>query len=208
MTRPVDRQSGGTQTVIRTPAMFSRRGIVRGVLTMALVFVGYLAVLTLLDLPFTPWARSFGMWPTLTGDWSGELRTEGGRPHPVFFAVRGGWRRRSVYINGRGRLCERDGAIRDFEISGRPDNWSGSRFHLSTRGVVEHGAGTQLGELEAEWQGDAIRATGALVSAGPVATASVSRDSRPAAPPKVHYSLRRGSEKDFLTACKTETGRD
>ena len=207
MTRPADRRSGGTSTV-DVSAMFSKRAIVRGVLTLALVFAGYLAVMTLLDLPFTPWARSLGMWPTLTGDWSGELRTEDGRTQALFLAVRGGWYRRSVYINGRGRLCDRPGAIRDFEISGAPDNWRGTRFHFSTRDVVDYGPGTQLGEVRGEWEGDAIRATGALVSAGPVATASATRESGPAAPPQVLYSFRRGSEKDFLTACNAQKVRD
>jgi hypothetical protein len=168
---------------------------------LALITIGGLAILIFLELPFTPWARSFGMWPTLTGRWIGELRTEDGRSQPVFFELSGGFRGRSTYINGRARVCDRRDAIRDFEVSGRPDNWRGTRFHFSPNGTVEIRPGLAAGRLEAEWSGDEIRGSGPLFQPGGVASASVSRDSPSPQTQRAQLMLRRGSERDFLAAC-------
>jgi hypothetical protein len=185
-----------------------RRAIVRAGLTLVVLAVAALAIVTAFDVARAPWSRSFGLWPTLAGDWTGELVTADGRAQPVFFAIRG-WvpRRGRPFIEGRARLCDDNGSVRDLQISGRPDDWRGTRFQVSIAGTNGHDSRLVPGDLHGEWQGDAIRAAGVLVSGGPVATADVSRQARPAEPPRVHYALRRGSEREFLAACQKVAGR-
>jgi hypothetical protein len=183
-----------------------RRAVLRFVVTLVLAGLVVVSFAFLLEVPFAPWARSLGMWPTLTGEWTGELETAEGATQPVYLEIRGGVPRRGrPYIDGRARLCDGSGAIRDFEIFGSPDNWRGTRFHLSARSLVEDDSGFGPGDLQAEWLGDEIRATGVLISRSPVATASASRSSRVEAPPTVRYALRRGNEADFLSACQRLT---
>jgi hypothetical protein len=122
----------------------------------------------------------------------------------VFFEIRGVRLNRGSHLYGSAKWCDRRGRIRNYELSGRPDNWRGTRFSLSTRGVGEQESGVSPGELQGEWHGDEIRATGALVSQGRTATAYASETSRPASAPPVRYTLRRGSETAFLTACGTK----
>lgn len=176
---------------------------------MVIVGVAVLSVSILLEVPRAPWARSLGLWPTLAGDWVGDLTIENGGAQPVFLAIRGFVPRRGrPSINGRARLCDQGGAIRDFQISGEPDNWRGTRFHFAMTATAERDWPLAPGELGGEWDGDAIRATGALVSRGPVATAEISRSSGPASPPPVYVALRRGNEEDFLTVCHNVSPRD
>ncbi len=183
------------------------RTILRGLVMLALLTVGGVAILMLLEVPFTPWARSFGMWPTLTGEWIGELETAEGRSLPVFLEMGGGFRGRSTYIDGRARLCYRRDAIREFKVAGRPDNYRGTKFHLSLRQNVEGDSGLVPGNLQGEWQGDEIRATSTLISLSPVGTASATAGSRAAEPPRARYALRRGSEQQFLAACAGKDSR-
>jgi hypothetical protein len=186
-----------------------RRAVLGCILKLVLAAVAVVSFSFLLEIPFAPWARSLGMWPTLTGEWTGELETEDGQAQPMFLEIRGGVPRRGrPYIDGRARLCHGSGWIRDFGISGAPDNWRGTRFHLSARSLDENVSGLGPGEMQAEWLGDEIRATGVLVSLGPVATASASRSSRGEGPPPVRYALRRGNETDFLAACQPLTRPD
>lgn len=181
------------------------RAILRIALTMALVGLGLFAAYTVLDVAFAPWMRSFGFWPTLTGNWHGELQTADGGASFVYFEIRGVALRRGSHIYGSAKWCDGSGRIWEYEISGRPNNWRGTRFYLSTRSVVERESGVSPGELQGEWRGDEIHATGTLVSHSRTATAYASEASRsPAGPPSVRYTLRRGSEKDFQTACGTK----
>ena len=186
-----------------------RRTILRGVLTMVIAGVAVVSILMLLEVPArrgrARWAcgrRSQAIGPARS-----RRRPDDGSQ--LFLSIRG-WvpRRGRPYIEGRARLCDRSNEIRDFTISGRPDNWRGTRFHVSMSSAVEQDSRLGPGELQGEWKGDAIRATGVLVSHGPVATAEVSRSSGPEVPPQVHYALRRGSEGDFLAACQRLTRRD
>lgn len=184
----------------------SRRAVLR--IGALLVFAGLvtLGIALLLEGPFAPWARSFGLWPTLTGDWTGTFESAGGETRPVFLAIRGGVPRRGrAYIDGRARLCEGSTPIRDFEITGAPDNWRGTKFHLSMRSVVEHDSRPAPGDLQGEWDGDEVRATGVLVSRSSVATAETSESSPAAAPPQARLVLRRGSEADFQASCRALT---
>jgi hypothetical protein len=105
-------------------------------------------------------------------------------------------------IHGRAKLCEADGTVQDFDITGDPDNWRGTRFHLSPRSITERNSGSGPGELQGEWAGDEMHATGVWNSYARVATASASRSSQPTSPPQIQYTLRRGAETDFLAACR------
>jgi hypothetical protein len=189
---------------MQTPDTFSLlspwRAIRRALLTVVLAGVGVFAAYLLLDAAFAPWMRSFGLWPTLTGNWHGELETADGVSF-VYFEIRGVRRQRGSDIHGHAKWCDGSGRIWDYEISGRPNNWRGTRFSLSTRSVVERESGVSPAELQGEWRGDEIHATGALVSHTRTATASASETARPASAPPVRYTLRRGSETAFLTAC-------
>jgi len=200
-------QPAGGWSLLWSFVLAKRRTIGRVVLTLAVVGAAGISILILLEMASAPWARSLGLWPTLTGDWTGQIETADGRSRPVFFAIRG-WvpRRGRASIEGRARLCERGGSIRDFEISGRPDNWRGTRFHISMSS--EHDSGLVPGELQGEWVGGEVRAAGPLVSRGAVATATAEESRAPEARPQVHYTLRRGSEADFLAACQQLTRRD
>jgi hypothetical protein len=182
---------------------FWRRAMLRVALTMALVGLAFFAAYTMLDAAFTPWMRSFGLWPTLTGNWHGELQTADGGISFVYFEIHGVRLRRGSHIYGSAKWCDGGGRIWDYELSGRPDNWRGTHFSLSTRSVVERESGVSPGELQGEWSGDEIRATGVMVSNARTATAHASRTERsPSWPPPVRYALRRGSEKSFLAACR------
>ena len=194
---------------MRPPGMLTllwlwRGAVVRVAVTMALVGSGMFAASIALEVPIAPWMRSFGWWPTLTGTWHGTLETADGRESPVYFDIQGevlGGTRHVGNIRGSARWCDRSGSIRDYEISGDPDNWRGTRFRLSTTSVIEREDGRSPAALRGEWSGDEIRATGVLVSHGRTAVASATRSSRTPEPPAIRITLRRGSEADFLAAC-------
>jgi len=81
------------------------------------------------------------------------------------------------------------------------------RFHLSIRSVVERTSGVSPSGLQGEWSGDGIRGTSELFSHARTASASTSRAvdaSRPSgtAATAVQYLLRRGAEREFLSACR------
>jgi hypothetical protein len=190
---------------------FWRGAVLRVVGTMVLTGLAFYVTLVLIEIPVAPWIRSFGLWPTLTGGWHGVVQTADGRTSYVYLEIRGevfspGSRRaRDSYIQGFARWCDDTGRIRNHDIWGNPDNWRGTKFHLSTRSEVDREAGVSLGDLQGEWNGDEIRATGVLVSHARTATAYATRTSRsPSAPPLVRYTLRRGSENEFLAACGTK----
>lgn len=187
---------------------FFRRGIARLVLTMALIGAGAWAVSMVVEVPLAPWLRSFGLWPTLTGDWHGEVTAPDGRVSFVYVEIRGnvlnsrGSAPGRSSIHGSLRWCDETRHVHDYEMWGRPENWRGTTFHLSLRDVVERDSGAGLGEIRGNWEGDRILATGALVRHERTVTVSEAREaSAVPAVPVVQYALRRGSERDFLTAC-------
>jgi hypothetical protein len=182
-----------------------RRAILRVIATMATIVVAGVVILTLLEVPIAPWARSFGLWPTLTGEWHGEMRTPDGRVQPVHLRIGGGMRlggRGRPYIDGLARVCAGAGVVREYVLWGRPANWRGTRFSLSMSRDAEEDSAYGPGDLQGEWQGDEIRATGTWIVRGPTATASVTRSEGVASPPpEVRYQLRRGGQEAFLAAC-------
>jgi hypothetical protein len=181
----------------------------RIVLTLTLAALGMFAALSLLEIPFAPWIRSFGLWPTLTGDWHGTLETPDGRTSFIHLELSGevfsfsgtrGPRRAS--ISGTARWCDEGGRIREFRISGAPDNWRGTQFHLSMLEEVERDSGVTLGDLRGEWSGDEIRASGPLVSLARTATAEATRSApRAGPPPAARYALRRADGQDLRATC-------
>lgn len=197
----------GIHTTERVRLPGWRRAIRKGVLLLLVLWVGGVAALMFLEVPFVPWARSFGLWPTLTGTWHGELRADG-RVAAVYFELRGGMPSRQCVscprIRGRAKVCAAGAAIREYDISGDVDSWRGTQFHVALSRVSADETGTGPGSLRGEWTRDEIRATGDLVSHGPVASATATRDTpRSLEPePSVEYRLRRGSEDAFVAACR------
>ena len=94
-----------------------RRRIRRVVATVVAILAVALGLTLALEAVLTPWARSFGVWPTLTGHWVGELTMLDGGASPVYFELGGGMRSggsgRRPYIDGRARWCDGSGEIRD-----------------------------------------------------------------------------------------------
>jgi hypothetical protein len=179
----------------------SPRALLRGGLKLAVLLVAAVGLLILLETAFAPWVRSFGLWRTLTGEWFGTLRAPTGKISFVYFEIRGAVQQHSPDIYGRAKWCDETGRIHTYDIYGEPDNWRGSSFHLTTRSSTPRESGVSLGELHGVWTGDAIRATGELVTHGRSATVSATRTSRSPSAPRVAYLLHRGSEARFMTAC-------
>lgn len=173
--------------------------MVIGVIVLGLATLGILMVL---EIPFAPWIRSFGLWPTLTGEWLGTLERPDGRLSFVYFDIRGSLNRYNPDIYGKAKWCDDNGRIWSYEIWGDTDNWRGTRFHLSTRNAIARESGESPAELRGVWNDDVIRATGVLVTHSRTATAEATRTSRSPGPPQVSYTLRRGNEKRFLAACR------
>lgn len=170
---------------------------------MIVIGVAAVATLMVLEIPFAPWIRSFGLWPTLPGQWVGTLERPDGRLSFVYLDISGAMRRHGPAIWGNARWCDESGRVWNYQISGRTDNWRGTRFHLSTRSNVERPSGESPAELRAAWTGDAIRATGTMVTHGGTATATATRTSPPAPTSEVRFVLRRGSEERFTAACRS-----
>lgn len=131
--------------------------------------VGYVVVVTVLEIPFAPWARSFGLWRTLTGDWYGEVTMPDGRATPIYLEIRhqlpiGRCRDCASQFEGRARTCG-SRESRDVEISGSVDNWSGTKFRFGL-GRSEDSPGVGPGEVRGEWKDDEIQATADLVRYG------------------------------------------
>lgn len=187
-----------------------RRRIRRAVATVVGILAVALGLRLALEVVLTPWARSFGLWPTLTGRWVGELTMLDGRVSPVYFELGGGMpsgRHGRSYINGRARWCDGSGEIRDYTVSGTPENYRGTRFHLSTSSVVERTSGVSPAGLQGEWSVDEIRGRSELFTHARRATATASRavdetHTSVAKAREVRYRLQRGSESDFLSACR------
>jgi len=175
------------------------RAIIRGIAVFVLLLMLYMAM----EIPFIPWARSFGLWPTLAGSWFGRSSTPG-RASFVFLELEGHVGRGRRRIEGRAQWCER-GVIQDYDLSGAPDNWRGTLFHASTRSTSELPVGLVLSQLRGQWSGDEIQADVLLISNARSVTISEetsSSGSSATKPPVLHYVLQRGGEEQFVAACK------
>jgi hypothetical protein len=185
--------------------MPTRRRVLRVVLLLVALGVAYVVAVTLLEIPFAPWARSFGLWPTLTGDWYGNAVAPDGRTTPIYLEIRhalpmGRCRGCTSQFEGRAKTCESRESIRDVEISGAVNNWGGTSFRFAF-GRSEDVSGVGPGEVSGEWDHDVIRATADLVTYSSTATAEAVRGENPPPPQQIRYDLRRGTENEFLAMC-------
>jgi hypothetical protein len=101
----------------------------------------------------------------------------------------------------------------EFDAWGDTDNWSGSKFHISPRPKDDRRYELELGRLEGEWHTDTLRLKTTLLSGlTSTSTALVERDesgkerrtiigAHPDTLSPVIWTLRKGSEQDFLAAC-------
>jgi hypothetical protein len=192
----------------------TRRALVR----IALVFIGVFCLVLaghgVLEMALTPWARSFGLWRTLTGEWYGALRRPDGQSVPLYVALTGGLRitrgggTDRTYIEGRARVCDGPAVIRDYTLHGRPDGWRGRSFSLGTALITEPPPPMRLGDLVGEWTDDTLRLAGAEVSTAMTQTAEATRSSPPPPTSSARFELvpvhelRRGTEAEFLAACR------
>ncbi len=177
-------------------------------------FVGAIAcgfgVFWLLGALDSPWSVSLPGRPALIGEWLGELILPAGRKQWVALDLsaepsgRHGNLRR---LKGFAQVCGAQG-MRGYEGSAKPQNWRGTLFNLALGATDARTDGLALIKLDGEWDHqDIIRVTARFESRGPV-TVIADRDgtvTRPGADPDtlfpVSFTLRRGSERDFATAC-------
>jgi hypothetical protein len=180
----------------------SPRALVRAAVFVVLLVVALMAA----EIPFVPWARSFGLWPTLTGSWFGESSPHGGGAF-VYLELNGGMSsgsQRRPFLRGRAKWCSPGNTVHDYDLFGEPDNWRGTRFHLEPRSVGEQPFGPVLSQLRGEWDKDEIRAEGVVIVRASTASATAIRGAvtTTSSPAVVHYVLRRGHEDDFVAACQ------
>jgi hypothetical protein len=189
-----------------------RRGIFRAALALVLAGAGFVGLRLAIEVPTMPWARSFGLWPTLTGDWRGEMNMPDGRRAPVFLSL---WASHTFKrcqdcssMDGRARVCDSGGVVREYVVRGWPDDWRGTKFRLSFTHAGDREGGLGPGTFQGDWSGDTIRGESDLVryyGPGEAATATASEargESGRAASPRVQYSFARGTEREFDAACR------
>jgi hypothetical protein len=184
----------------------SPRALVRAAAFVVLLVVALMAA----EIPFVPWARSFGLWPTLTGSWFGASSSTAGNGAFVYLELTGGMSsgsRRQPFMGGRAKWCGPGNTIHDYDLFGEPDNWRGTRFHLEARNVVEQPFGPVLSQLRGQWNRDEINAEGVVIVRTSAASATATRGAvtTTPSPTVVHYVLRRGHEHDFVAACQQDS---
>lgn len=200
----------GTLTILIRLLFGSWRGFARSVATIAAVIVAGLAVLTAFETALFPWSRSFTGGPTLTGEWYGEFPAPSLGVHRVYVELDGHLAARCIGCNrieGRARICDSRGRVRDFRITGDVNNWRGTSFWMSM-GQTDNrdGRGVYPGHVEGRWEGDTITAQATLTTynfAGGVAysTSQITRDGEVERDPVVPLVLRRGTEEQFDASC-------
>ena len=183
-------------------AYAKRRRFVGALLGIAFVTAAGVLVITALMAGFEPWSHSLYLWPTLTGTWYGEYSTPDG-PQMVELQIAGAGTDATESIDGSALTCDRRGTLRHFSISGTPHNWRGSRFQIyAARRDEFDDEGVQLGAMEGEWSGNAMRVIAPLERFKHVGGAwSSSTADPPVVPSVVHFNLVRGSRDDFAAAC-------
>jgi hypothetical protein len=189
-----------------------RRSIIRTIAQLIVLVAIGLGVLTAIDAVRYPWAFSWIGGRALTGDWHGEFAAPGVGPHAVYMELRADFGGRSARaasrIAGKALMCDGAGLTREFAVRGRTLNWRGTALQLETgRRDDREGRVVQLQKVEGEWDGDTIRANGALSlyelkdGAARWSSAEASADGDPG-DPVVPLTLQRGNEADFRRACQ------
>ena len=182
-----------------------RKRLVRGaviiVLSIAAVTTGLAAIFAVLE----PWNHSLWLWPTLTGEWTGELTTAEGRRHLVLFAIEGD--NENPPIDGAVTTCDERGVVRTFSLSGWPHGWRGTTFRLETGGSGDaDGVAVRLARIDGEWAGDTMRATATLEYVTRVGGSAISSSTDPQPAPVAPVTLHRGGRRDFNAACAGRRG--
>ena len=162
------RWSGARQRAAGRPRRKLGSFSVLVILALGLVFVFGLEWVS--RLVVAPWSVPLGGRPTLTGDWTGTLRTASGLRFGLGLHLEydvpeiSGTRTRSrssdqINLIGTGELCTRRGERFPYELYGSTHDWGGSRARLSMRsldtGVTGSGWGFQLA-----WDGDRLALAG------------------------------------------------
>lgn len=156
-----------------------------------------------------PWAHSLTFGPTLTGRWIGELTPAVRGKHVAFVDLwdevgdAGG-----PDMSGKARLCDERGEEREFDLTGSPRNWRGTKFWFTTSFPENRdGEGVQLGKVDGEWdRADTLHVSAKLVLYQIHDGASHSSTDRPAEQialedTVIRFTLTRGNESQFRAAC-------
>ena len=67
----------------------NRKAIIRAAALLVGLFAAMFFGSMALDAPRAPWLRSFGLWPTLTGPWQGQLGTADGPVTSIYLEIGG-----------------------------------------------------------------------------------------------------------------------
>jgi hypothetical protein len=186
-------------------AYVKRRRILRGAIWLVFGLAATTTALTAFFAIVEPWNHSLYLWPTLTGGWYGEFSAPAGR-QVVHLQMDGETENPS--IEGTATTCDAHGTLRKFDISGSPRNWRGTRFGVTTsrRDEIDD-EGVRLAKIDGEWDHDTMRVTAGLERFKQAGGASIgSTADPPLAEPVVHFTLQRGSQRDFAAACQRLRG--
>ncbi|MCE9522828.1 MAG: hypothetical protein K8S25_10405 [Alphaproteobacteria bacterium] len=182
----------------------------------AILFVGW-GFFVVVDAARYPWARSLTGASTLTGDWSGDFVTPTGTPHLIWLVLGhglgGGRCTNCATIDGRATTCDRQSKTVNYEIWGDVENWRGTKFWLKARDLGERKSEIVLGPLNGSWEGDELRLTTNLIAPGAPTTTSIEQDEsgeekittiggHPDTRAPITFKMARGTEADFVAACK------
>lgn len=158
-----------------------------------------------------PWMRPITGTPALVGEWLGELTTPTGRRQWIALeldAYLGRCISTCSRVEAVARVCDARG-LREYEGRGRAHDWRGTRFDLELLASDDREEGLRVMNLQAERDGDALRAMARFASGSSAATAAVDergRIARPVVDPDTLFPtnvlLRRSSERAFERACR------
>lgn len=182
---------------------------------VAVFFVAALLVIFALsyaiDCVFNPWAHSPTGKPTLTGTWVGHVTTASGQARALFLDLRRSTNRKGNYSTCRGcprmegaaKLCGGEAGVIAYEIWGGPDDWGGTRFHLSAgqaKGQPVR-AGLQASGMRGEWSGGDALGMALDFSRYDERGASHSRSDDVDVNQPAKFTMARGVEGDFQMEC-------
>jgi hypothetical protein len=196
-----------------------RSGCRRSALTVTAGLVVMFVATVLLQSVCTPWGRSLTGKGTLTGDWVGLVTIPEGQPKPIFVHIEGLiWGvdecMRGCDVQGIVQVCRAADVIQGYVFDGDVADRRGRRFRISTSKRDDQPYGWRLGDLKGEWAGgDKLLLAGEWLPDKPSRRVRVWIDAEgiqhldmpppdPAKPTPVAFSLRRGREQNFHTACR------
>jgi hypothetical protein len=186
-------------------ALPSGRSVAVLVLFFVLLFTGIFG----LESACYPWAHSITFGRTLVGTWVGELTPARRGTHILFLDLRdaisdeGG-----PDLQGTAKLCDTRGETHAFGMTGRTQNWRGTRFHLRTF-ITERrdGEGVELGGVDGEWdRGDTLQLSvkpelWRIRGGGTISSTDRPPDQIALEDTIVPSTLTRAGEREFREAC-------